>query len=196
MRLKPLIKKKLDTTIKLYAMVFIPMWVMFVVNNTILFNRWNRLGIHPREFELSNLVGIFGSWTMHANLSHIIGNSILMLQILFLFSLFERNPFRVIYLLIFGSGILTWLLGASFSVHIGASGLAFAMLGFMLGSAIFARRWGYLVACVFMGASFWVAMFGGLIPQTGISFAGHFGGLLAGLFIGADSENRHTKRLR
>ena len=114
---------------------------------------------------------------MHANLAHIVGNSLVMAQILFLFGLFESNAFRTIRLLIVDSGLLTWLLGSSDSIHIGASGLAFSMMGYMIGGAIFARRWGYLVACVAMGAGFWLAMLQGLIPQMGISFAGHFGGL-------------------
>lgn len=185
-----LAKQRSLQTLKLYAVIFMPMWVMFALNSTILFGKWNHLGIEPREFSLGNIVGILGSWTMHANLGHIIGNSLVMSQILFLFGLFERNAFRTIGLLIIGSGLLTWLLGSSDSLHVGASGLAFAMMGYMIGGAIFARRWGYLVACVVMGTGFWLAMVQGLIPQMGISFAGHFGGLITGLLYGADSEKR------
>lgn len=185
-----LAKQRSVQTLKLYALIFIPMWVMFVLNETILMGMWNRLGIEPRAFSLGNLVGIVGSWTMHANLAHIVGNSLVMAQILFLFGVFEKNAFRTIALLIVGSGLLTWLLGSSHSVHVGASSLAFAMMGYMIGGAVFARRWGYLVACVVMGAGFWLAMLQGLIPQMGISFAGHFGGLITGLLYGADSEKR------
>lgn len=183
-------KQRLTQTLQLYALIFIPMWVMFFLNNTILFGKWNALGIEPREFAIGNLIGIVASWTMHANFAHIVANSLVMAQILFLFGIFERNAFRTIGLLIIGSGLLTWLLGSSHSIHIGASGLAFAMMGYMIGGAIFARRWGYLVACVVMGAGFWLAMLQGLIPQMGISFAGHFGGLITGLLYGADSQKR------
>lgn len=183
-------KQRFTQTLKLYALIFIPMWVMFFLNSTILFGKWNALGIEPREFAIGNLIGIVGSWTMHANLAHIVANSLVMAQILFLFGIFERNAFRTIGLLIVGSGLLTWLFGSSHSIHVGASGLAFAMMGYMIGGAIFARRWGYLVACVVMGAGFWLAMLQGLIPQMGISFAGHFGGLITGLLYGADSEKR------
>ncbi len=166
------------------------MWLMFALNETILFGTWNNFGIEPREFLFGNLVGIVGSWTMHAGLAHIVGNSIIMAQLLFLFGVFEHNAFRTISLLIIGSGLLTWLLGSANSIHIGASGLAFTMMGYMIGGALFARRWSYLVACIFLGTGFWVAIVQGLIPQMGISFAGHFGGLMAGLFYGADSERK------
>lgn len=188
--LTTLAKHRFTQIWQLYALIFIPMWLMFALNKTMLFGAWNRFGIKPREFLLGNIVGIFGSWTMHANFNHILGNSFVMAQILFLFGLFEHNAFRTMGLLIMGSGILTWLLGLSHSLHIGASGLAFAMMGYMIGGAIFARRWGYLVACVLMGAGFGAVILQGLIPQVGISFAGHFGGLIAGLLYGADSEKR------
>lgn len=135
-----LAKERAVQTVKLYLLIFIPMWLMFFVNSTVLFGTWNRLGIEPRELSLGNLVGIIGVWTMHANLAHIVGNSLVMAQILFLFGLFEKNAFRTIGLLIVGSGLLTWLLGSSDSIHIGASGLAFAMMGYMIGGAIFTRR--------------------------------------------------------
>ncbi|WP_156629202.1 hypothetical protein [Faucicola atlantae] len=48
---------------------------MFTRNASVLFGRWNALGIHPLEFTLTNLVGIVGSWTMHADLAPIIGNT-------------------------------------------------------------------------------------------------------------------------
>lgn len=58
------------------------MWLMFARNTSVLFRQWNALGIHPREFTLTNLVGIVGSWPMHADLAHFIGNTWVMAQIL------------------------------------------------------------------------------------------------------------------
>lgn len=184
---------RFSQTIKLYLLILIPMWGMFILNNTVFFGLWNVLGIEPREVTLGNVIGILGSWTMHGNLSHIIGNTVVMVQILFLFGIFEKNPFHTITLLIIGAGLFTWILGSDSSIHIGASGLAFAMMGYMIGGALFAKRWGYLVACIFLGAGFWTAMLQGLIPQVGISFAAHFGGLVAGLFYGAGSENQANR---
>ena len=175
----------------LYAAVLIPMWLMFALNNTLLFGRWNRLGIIPRSLEPSSLIGVVASWTMHGNFAHLLGNTLALIQILFLFGLFERYAYRTIAFLIVASGLMTWGLGSPMSMHIGASGLAFAMLGFMIGGAVFARRWGYLIACILMGAGFWLTIKQGLIPQAGISFAGHFGGLCVGLLIGAKSNHMY-----
>ena len=188
-----LILTRLKQVIGLYAFVLIPMWVLFFINNIFLFGLWNIFGIVPRTVDLRSMIGIFASWTMHGDITHIIGNSLILLQILFLFGLFENNAYRTILKLIVASGVMTWLLGSPLSIHIGASGLCFAMLGFMIGGALFARRWGYLLACIIMGAGFWFTIKQGLMPQQGISFAAHFGGLCAGLLLGANSKHAYTK---
>ena len=177
----------------LYAFVLIPMWVMFFLNDTVFFGLWNIFGIVPRTLDVGSMIGVFASWTMHGNFSHLVGNSLTLMQILFLFGLFENNAYRTILKLIVASGIMTWLIASPLTIHIGASGLCFAMLGFMIGGAVFARRWGYLLACIVMGTGYWLTIKQGLIPQQGISFAAHFGGLCAGLLLGANSKHSYTK---
>ena len=177
----------------LYAFVLIPMWVMFFLNDTVFFGLWNIFGIVPRTLDVGSMIGVFASWTMHGNFSHLVGNSLTLMQILFLFGLFENNAYRTTLKLIVASGIMTWLIASPLTIHIGASGLCFAMLGFMIGGAVFARRWGYLLACIVMGTGYWLIIKQGLIPQQGISFAAHFGGLCAGLLLGANSKHAYTK---
>ncbi|MEK6219706.1 MAG: rhomboid family intramembrane serine protease [Psychrobacter cryohalolentis] len=177
----------------LYAFVLIPMWVMFFLNDTVFFGLWNIFGIVPRTLDIGSMIGVFSSWTMHGNFSHLVGNSLTLIQILFLFGLFENNAYRTILKLIIASGIMTWIIASPLTIHIGASGLCFAMLGFMIGGAVFARRWGYLLACIVMGTGYWLTIKQGLIPQQGISFAAHFGGLCAGLLLGANSKHAYTK---
>ena len=191
-----LVMTRLKQVIGLYAFVLIPMWVLFFINNIFLFGLWNIFGIAPRTLDLRSIVGIFASWTMHGDITHILGNSLILLQILFLFGLFETNAYRTILKLIIASGAMTWLLGSPLSIHIGASGLYFAMLGYMIGGALFARRWGYLLACIVMGAGFWFTIKQGLLPQQGISFAAHFGGLCAGLLLGAYSKHDYSMILK
>ncbi len=177
----------------LYAFVLIPMWVMFFLNDTVFFGLWNIFGIVPRTLDIGSMIGVFASWTMHGNFSHLVGNSLTLMQILFLFGLFENNAYRTILKLIIASGIMTWIIASPLTIHIGASGLCFAMLGFMIGGAVFAKRWGYLLACIVMGTGYWLTIKQGLIPQQGISFAAHFGGLCAGLLLGANSKHAYTK---
>ena len=188
-----LVITRIKQVIGLYAFVLLPMWVMFFLNEVVFFGLWNIFGIVPRTLDVGSMIGIFASWTMHGNFSHLLGNTLTLLQILFLFGLFENNAYRTILKLIVASGIMTWLIASPLTIHIGASGLCFAMLGYMIGGAVFARRWGYLLACIVMGAGYWLTIKQGLIPQQGISFAAHFGGLCAGLLLGANSKHAYTK---
>ena len=183
---------RLKQAIGLYAFVLLPMWGMFFLNKIALFGLWNIFGIAPRTFDLRSMVGVFASWTMHGDLAHLMSNTFVLLQILFLFGLFENNAYRTILKLIIASGLMTWLIGSPLSMHIGASGLCFAMIGFMIGGAVFARRWGYLLSCVVMGTGYWLTIKQGLMPQQGISFAAHFGGLCAGLLLGVNSKHTYT----
>lgn len=166
---------------------------MFLLNNSVLFGLWNVFGIVPRELSVPSFIGILASWTMHANLAHITGNSLVMAQVLFLFGVFEKKAMMTIVFLIVGSGLFTWVFGSSNSLHIGASGLAFAMMGYMIGGALFARRWSYLIACVALGVGFWLVMLSNLMPQVGVSFAGHLGGLLTGIGVGASTRHSYSQ---
>lgn len=188
-----LVKSRLRQTMQLYLWVFVPMWLMFLLNNSVLFGLWNVFGIVPRELSVPSFIGILASWTMHANLAHITGNSLVMAQVLFLFGVFEKKAMMTIVFLIVGSGLFTWVFGSSNSLHIGASGLAFAMMGYMIGGALFARRWGYLIACVALGVGFWLVMLSNLMPQVGVSFAGHLGGLLTGIGVGASTRHSYSQ---
>jgi membrane associated rhomboid family serine protease len=192
-QLATLVIVRIKQVFGLYAFVLIPMWVMFFLNDTVFFGLWNIFGIVPRTLDIGSMIGVFASWTMHGNFSHLVGNSLTLMQILFLFGLFENNAYRTVIKLIIAAGLVTWVIGSPLSMHIGASGLCFAMLGFMIGGAVFARRWGYLLACIVMGTGYWLTIKQGLIPQQGISFAAHFGGLCAGLLLGASSKHAYTK---
>lgn len=183
---------RLKQVIGLYAFVLVPMWGMFFLNEFALFGLWNIFGIVPRTLDIGSMIGIVASWTMHGNFSHLLGNTLTLLQILFLFGLFENNAYRTVLKLVVASGLVTWIIGSPLSIHIGASGLCFAMLGFMIGGALFAKRWGYLLACIIMGTGYWLIIKQGLMPQSGISFAAHFGGLCAGLLLGANSKHHYT----
>ena len=187
-----LVMQRIKQVIGLYAFVLIPMWGMFFLNETIFFGLWNIFGIVPRALDTGSMIGVFASWTMHGNFSHLLGNTLTLLQILFLFGLFENNAYRTLLKLIVASGLVTWVIGSPLSIHIGASGLCFAMLGYMIGGAVFARRWGYLLACIVMGTGYWLIIKQGLMPQQGISFAAHFGGLCAGLLLGANSKHAYS----
>lgn len=191
-------KEKLLSTLILYAIIFIPMWGMFVVNNLVLQGSLNSLGINPREFSLGNLLSILSSWGFHGDYNHIKGNSIILAQLLIIIALFEKQAFKTIFVLIFFSGLATWLIGAPNSTHVGASGLVFAIFGYLIGASLLGKRWIYLLIILIIGGEFAYTFQAGLIPQSGVSFAAHFGGLISGLVSGwlLNKQDNSTRKSR
>ena len=190
------IKNKSQSVVYVFLAVLAPMWIIFLVNNVILHHIVQNGGVFPRTFSMLGFMGIFTSWLFHSNWQHIIGNTQVLLTLVLFVALIEKNPLRIIFSLITVSGVFTWLLGAPNTMHIGASGLVFSLMGYLFASILFAKRWLYIVALFAMGADYFYCMMSGLIPQESISFAAHFGGLIGGVLvaylIGKMSKNQLT----
>ncbi len=167
--------------------IFIPAIIIvgFLLNH--IFD-YNYFGIRPREFSLRSLYGMLFSWIMHDNFDHIKNNMILLLQILIPFVLIEKRPARMFLGLCAVSGLFTWIFGVSNSLHVGASGVFFALVGYILVSSVFADKIGkklvYLTLVILFGYQYWNIVKNGLTVQENVSFAGHFGGLLGGAIAG------------
>ena len=113
------------------------MWVVFFATalsgDTLL-----RLGVIPRT--ITGLRGIFFAPFLHGSLAHIMANSIPFVVLGWLVMLRDARHFVPVTLAaMLGSGVMAWLLGAPGSVHIGASGVIFGYLGFLILSGWFAR---------------------------------------------------------
>jgi membrane associated rhomboid family serine protease len=80
-----------------------------------------------------------------------------------------------------GSGLTAWLIGAPGSVHIGASGVIFGYLGFLILSGWYARSLASILLSLLVIA-LWGGMVLGVVPgQAGISWQAHLGGFVGGV---------------
>ena len=156
------------------------LWVAFAAN-TVLGGALLRFGIVPRTAD--GLLGIFVAPFLHANLNHLIANTIPFLLFGWLVMLRDRKHFLPVTLFaLLGSGLLAWTLGAPGSVHVGASGVIFGYLGFLLLSGWYARSFSSGVRRVGV-ALLWGGAVMQVLPGTpGISWQGHLGGLIGGIF--------------
>lgn len=116
---------------------------------------------------------------MHSNFSHLTNNLIALVPLLIVFCVVEQHWKRILFLLIVGSGAFTWLFGSA-AIHIGASGLIFALTGFILVSSIIRKKWLYLLFVALSFSYIWYALYNGLMPQDGVSLSAHLGGLIFG----------------
>lgn len=160
----------------------IAIWVIFVIDALLIGVNFNGLGIRPRR--LYGLSGIFFSPFLHANLYHLISNSIPLLVLGFMINL-SVGPKQLRIIMIFGaigSGIGVWLFGAN-GVTIGASGLVFALIGFLFFDAYFnpsLRSWLFAILSFFAYGSTLLSL-ARFLPS--ISWAAHFWGFVSGILL-------------
>ncbi len=153
-------------------------WVIEVLDSTVLGDRLQGNGIQPRR--LDGLDGVLWAPFLHSTWQHLISNTFPFLILGGLVALRgARYWFMTVAIVIILGGGFTWLLAGSGN-HIGASGVVFGLFGSLLGAALFERRLAAgataMVAILLYGG-----IIGGLAPQPGISWEGHLFGALAGL---------------
>ena len=154
-------------------------WVVFVVN-FLLGGSLLTLGVIPRT--TIGLRGILFAPFLHASLNHLVANSIPFLVLGWMVMLRDERHFIPVTLAgMIGSGLTAWLLGAPGTVHIGASGVIFGYLGFLMLSGWYARSFGSIVLSIVV-TLVWGSLVLGMMPGSpGISWQAHVGGFLGGV---------------
>ncbi len=161
-------------------------WLVFLLDRVLpleVFALW------PRR--LSGLPGILASPFLHLDLQHILANTIPLLVLLCLLAGSRANSGRTVVILVVLSGSLLWLFGRPVPV-IGASGLVFALIGFLILSGFLERRFVALLVSAFVAFSYGGTLLLGVLPgQPGVSWDGHLfgalGGALAAWFLARQS---------
>ncbi|WP_024795429.1 rhomboid family intramembrane serine protease [Tomitella biformata] len=155
--------------------------------DTIASNRLDGLGIEPRS--LDGLWGVAFSPLLHFGWSHLLANTIplLVLGYVLLLSGVRRAVLATAIVWLVG-GVGVWLIAPAGSITLGASGLVFGWLAYLLLRGLFTRQWLDILVGVVMlvlyGSLLW-----GLFPgQEGVSWQGHLfgaiGGVLAAWLLG------------
>lgn len=173
------------------------LWFLEFVDWLVFNGALDGYGIKPRT--TNGLVGIFYAPFLHGGFGHLIANTmpILILGGLILISRGLKDFFIVTGLVMIVSGLGTWLIGPSFSVHIGASGLVFGYFGFLLLMAYFERS---CRAIVVAGVVLFVygGLIWGILPRgDGISWQSHLfglvGGFLAAYLLGKNQPDQSVR---
>ena len=143
-------------------------WVVFVIN-FLLGGALLTLGVIPRT--TIGLRGILFAPFLHASLNHLVANSIPFLVLGWMVMLRDERHFIPVTLAgMIGSGLTAWLLGAPGTVHIGASGVIFGYLGFLMLSGWYARSFGSIVLSIVV-TLVWGSLVLGMMPGSpGISW--------------------------
>jgi membrane associated rhomboid family serine protease len=154
------------------------MWVLEIVDAG-LGGSLDQYGIRPRSTD--GLVGLALSPFLHGGFGHLTSNTIPFAVLGFLTMVHGAGTFwRVTVVTALVGGLLVWLVGASNSVHIGASGVIFGYFGFLLAMGLFERSAKAIVIAVLVGLGYGGLIFGVLPSQPGVSWEGHLFGFLSG----------------
>ncbi|HME47358.1 rhomboid family intramembrane serine protease [Mycobacterium sp.] len=196
-------KRPLWVTGGLTILTFVALLYIIEAINQLDGGRLDNNGIRPLETD--GLWGIVFAPLLHANWQHLIANTGPALVLGFLVTLagLSRFVFATAIIWIVG-GFGTWLignLGAPPGVetnHIGASGLIFGWLTFLLVFGFFTRTvWEIVVGLVVLIAYGGILL--GVLPGTyGVSWQGHLcgaiGGVLAAYWLSAPERKARERR--
>jgi membrane associated rhomboid family serine protease len=176
------------------------LWLVHVVD-TLLPIQLQAYGLRPRE--LDGLAGIACMPFLHGSWGHLFANTVPLVVLLILLAGSQAHAISVTLGLIVTSGLLLWVFGRS-AIHIGASGLVYGLVAFLIASGLFERRLFSLLIAVVVGGLYGSSMLWGVLPIAGthVSWDGHLAGAVAGVLLsyamtrGAETEPAGTSGLQ
>jgi membrane associated rhomboid family serine protease len=167
-----------NADIALYAVLAV--WAAYILNYLVVPLEFNAYGIRPRV--MTGLWGILFCPLLHGNLAHIVANTIALFVLLTLSLSFSRRLtlFALLTVLLGGGGVV-WLFGDPHSVYVGASGIVFGLIGFLIAIGLFRREWPALVFALVVFIFYGGTLLSLLRMRPGTSWLAHASGLVFGV---------------
>jgi membrane associated rhomboid family serine protease len=152
-------------------------WAVFLL--TWVFPSLDSLGVTPRT--LVGLVGIAAMPFLHGNLHHLLSNTVPLFILLALLAGSKARSWEIVVDVSLLGGLLLWLFGRP-ATHIGASGLIFGLIAFLIVSGLLERRPVPLLVSLVVGFFYGGTLLWNVLPRLGsqISWDGHLWGAVAG----------------
>ncbi len=175
--------KEIVSEIKAQVMILgtliIMMWGIEILDESVFRHGLDTLGILPRN--PIGLRGILFAPFLHTSFAHLTANTIPFLVLGWLVMARSITDFVTVSLtcMVVG-GLGTWVFGAT-GLHIGASGVIFGYLGFLLVRCYFDRKLSSGAIALFVGATYGTVLLGVFPSAPGISWEGHLFGFLSGI---------------
>ena len=165
--------------IKLLVLLVGLMWLIEVID-TAMHGRLDQYGIIARD--PAGLVGVVTAPFLHLGFGHLISNTLPLVTLGALIAISGATRlFAVTAIVSVIGGFGTWLISPPNTITIGASGLVFGYASYLIARGLFNRRLGQVLVGILVIGVWGSALFGGLLPQDGISWQGHLFGGIAGI---------------
>jgi rhomboid family protein len=158
------------------------MWVLEIIDSAS-FHSLDQLGIIARN--LGSLPHILTAPWLHFGFPHLISNSVPFLILGLLTWLAGPGRWLAVTLItVVTSGLTVWLIAPSNAITLGASGLVFGYLAYLLVRGFFTRNFWEIALSVAVFFFYGSILLGVLPGASGVSWQGHLGGAIGG-FIAA-----------
>lgn len=170
------------------------LWVLQFVNWATGYGLNRAFGLIPRQVE--GLDGIAGMPFLHGSFAHLMSNTPPLLVMGALLTATATRALVAINAVIVGAGgALVWLFGST-AIHIGASGLVFGWLGFLIVRGLVDRSPITLGVAVLVGTTYGAMLWGVLPGRPGVSWEAHLFGAVAGALAAFAIRTRvHAPRI-
>jgi membrane associated rhomboid family serine protease len=172
-------EKKFLEALRFPFYLLVALWTVFLFQ-TLFQENLAVMGIYPRA--LDGLLGILTGPFIHADLKHIVSNSIplavLTVMLLFFYPSIALRSFWMIYIF---TGICVWIFARDV-YHIGISGIVYGLVSFVFWTGIFRRNMKSVVLGLLVLTTYSGMVVGVLPNQSGISWESHLLGAIVGVF--------------
>ncbi|MET1085836.1 MAG: rhomboid family intramembrane serine protease [Arthrobacter sp.] len=168
--------------------------VLFAIElfNALMLRSLNRtFGLRPRSAD--GLLDILTFPLLHANLNHLLSNSLPLIIFGFLVFLSGLRVFLTALAFSWlGSGLTVWLIGNG-GITVGSSGLVFGLFAFLLVRGFFNRSWRQILLAVVLFLGYGSILLGVLPFVAGyVSWQAHLGGAAGGVVAALLLRPRNT----
>ena len=172
-----------------FALISI-LWLVYFVN-LILPVDLRLYGLKPRD--LGGLSGILAAPFLHFDIHHLTANTGVLFILLTVALSYNRSlAFRALFVIMLLGGGMVWLFGTVGTIQIGASGIIFGLIGFLMCLGVFRRDWKALIISIVITIIYGGALHSLLSDVPGISWAGHFFGFLSGVVAAGWAKKRRV----
>jgi membrane associated rhomboid family serine protease len=180
------IRKELGGIIAFIAAI----WAVFAVS--LFFPGIDSFGVIPRT--LRGLIGIPLAPFLHANIHHLLANTLPLCVLLGLVAGSQWRTWEVVGQIVLIGGFLLWLVGSP-AIHIGASGLIFGLIVFLIVSGLIEKRPVPLAVAVLVAFFYGGALVSGVMPrfESEISWDGHLYSAIAGALVACNFAGQAKK---
>jgi membrane associated rhomboid family serine protease len=176
------------------AIVLAVLWLIEGID-TISNHALDAFGIRP--WNLVGLDGIVFAPLLHVSFAHLAANSVPLFVLGT--ALWASGLRQWIWATVTGwitSGIFAWLLTPIHYVVIGASGVIFGWITYLIVRGFLSRRWSHIILGLVVAFAYGSVLLGVFPMSTGVSWQGHLGGAVGGILAAWLLFRRERKRQR